>query len=201
MSLNYVQCAMNMFQLYDQLRFEIYWYYLNQKTQDLLKNVEKSLYYLLCSHIPAMFWFYWFQEDLVEIEFVERQPAPKPEDSLLHDDWVSCLQGCKEWSVLCSVWDVCVWSAGMGGRDRFFSTAWCCWVSCLQSCKEWSVLGRVWCVCGSEGAGGGGGWFLSTAWRLGHLFIGLALFILGRELMRVWVMFNLWMNTGSADFL
>ena len=47
-----------------------------------------------------MLWFYWFQEDLIEIEFVERQPAPKPEDSLLHDDWVSCLQGCKEWSVL-----------------------------------------------------------------------------------------------------
>ncbi|XP_056008326.1 ribosome biogenesis protein WDR12 homolog isoform X1 [Ostrea edulis] len=35
-------------------------------------------------------------EDLVEIEFIERQPAPKPEDSLLHDDWVSCLQGCQE---------------------------------------------------------------------------------------------------------
>lgn len=42
-------------------------------------------------------WFHCFQEDIVEIEFVERQPAPKPEDSLLHDDWVSCLQGCKEW--------------------------------------------------------------------------------------------------------
>ncbi|XP_061185739.1 ribosome biogenesis protein WDR12 homolog [Saccostrea echinata] len=35
-------------------------------------------------------------EDLIEIEFVERQPAPQPEDSLLHDDWVSCVQGCQE---------------------------------------------------------------------------------------------------------
>ncbi|XP_041365510.1 ribosome biogenesis protein WDR12 homolog [Gigantopelta aegis] len=32
-------------------------------------------------------------ETVVEIEYVERHPAPEPENSLLHDDWVSCLQG------------------------------------------------------------------------------------------------------------
>ncbi|KAL5006229.1 hypothetical protein ScPMuIL_015035 [Solemya velum] len=32
-------------------------------------------------------------ETVVEIEYVERHPAPKPEDSLLHDDWVSCVHG------------------------------------------------------------------------------------------------------------
>ncbi|XP_067649347.1 ribosome biogenesis protein wdr12-like [Haliotis asinina] len=31
-------------------------------------------------------------EDVLDIEYVERQAAPKPENSLLHDDWVSCLQ-------------------------------------------------------------------------------------------------------------
>ncbi|CAH1789159.1 unnamed protein product [Owenia fusiformis] len=33
-------------------------------------------------------------ETVVELEYLERHPAPKPEDSLLHDDWVSCLHGC-----------------------------------------------------------------------------------------------------------
>ena len=33
-----------------------------------------------------------FQESVVEIEYIERHPAPEPEDSLLHDDWVSCVQ-------------------------------------------------------------------------------------------------------------
>lgn len=28
-------------------------------------------------------------EDIIEIEYVERFPAPEPQDCLLHDDWVS----------------------------------------------------------------------------------------------------------------
>ncbi|KAK3092358.1 hypothetical protein FSP39_001863, partial [Pinctada imbricata] len=35
-------------------------------------------------------------ETLVEIEYIEQQPAPTPEDSLLHDDWVSSVQGCNQ---------------------------------------------------------------------------------------------------------
>ena len=126
------------------------------KDTGLLKNVEKSLYYLqwswALSHIPAMLWFYWFQEDLVEIEFVERQPAPKPEDSLLHDDWVSCLQGC----------------------------------------KEWSVLGRLYVGGGGAGEGRIDSSLLHDGWP--SLFRGESGWSFG-------VMFNLWMNTGSADFL
>ena len=30
-----------------------------------------------------------FQERVLEIEYIERHPAPEPEDSLTHDDWVS----------------------------------------------------------------------------------------------------------------
>ncbi|XP_013399023.1 ribosome biogenesis protein WDR12 [Lingula anatina] len=32
-------------------------------------------------------------ETVVEIEYLERHPAPEPQDSLLHDDWVSCVRG------------------------------------------------------------------------------------------------------------
>ncbi|XP_064647933.1 ribosome biogenesis protein WDR12 homolog [Lineus longissimus] len=30
-------------------------------------------------------------EEVLELEYLERQPAPAPQDSLQHDDWVSCL--------------------------------------------------------------------------------------------------------------
>ncbi|XP_077979094.1 ribosome biogenesis protein WDR12-like [Glandiceps talaboti] len=33
-------------------------------------------------------------ETVVEIEYLEKHPAPKPVGSILHDDWVSSLQGC-----------------------------------------------------------------------------------------------------------
>ena len=29
---------------------------------------------------------------MLEIEYLERQSAPEPEDSLLHDDWVSAVK-------------------------------------------------------------------------------------------------------------
>ncbi|XP_070566027.1 ribosome biogenesis protein wdr12-like [Ptychodera flava] len=35
-------------------------------------------------------------ETVVEIEYLEKQPAPKPVGSILHDDWVSSIQGCKD---------------------------------------------------------------------------------------------------------
>ena len=34
-----------------------------------------------------------FQETVLDIEYVERQAAPRPEQSLEHDDWVSAVQG------------------------------------------------------------------------------------------------------------
>ncbi|XP_069111210.1 ribosome biogenesis protein WDR12 homolog [Argopecten irradians] len=36
-------------------------------------------------------------EEITDIEYVERHPAPKPEDTLLHNDWVSCIRGGKNW--------------------------------------------------------------------------------------------------------
>ncbi|XP_025094810.1 ribosome biogenesis protein WDR12 homolog isoform X1 [Pomacea canaliculata] len=35
-------------------------------------------------------------EAVIELEYVERQPAPYPENSLLHDDWVSAVQAAGE---------------------------------------------------------------------------------------------------------
>lgn len=36
-------------------------------------------------------------EDTVEIEYLVRTPAPEPQDSLLHDDWVSGIQVADKW--------------------------------------------------------------------------------------------------------
>lgn len=42
-------------------------------------------------------YYFYIKESLVDIEYIEKQQAPEPEDSLVHDDWVSCIQGCKDW--------------------------------------------------------------------------------------------------------
>lgn len=36
-------------------------------------------------------------EDIIEIEYVERFPAPEPQDCLLHDDWVSAVNTRDKW--------------------------------------------------------------------------------------------------------
>uniref|UniRef100_A0A1A9WZX7 Ribosome biogenesis protein WDR12 homolog n=1 Tax=Glossina brevipalpis TaxID=37001 RepID=A0A1A9WZX7_9MUSC len=36
-------------------------------------------------------------EDAIEIEYLERFPAPEPQDCLLHDDWVSAVQANGKW--------------------------------------------------------------------------------------------------------
>lgn len=36
-------------------------------------------------------------EDVIEIEYVERFPAPEPKDCLLHDDWVSAVSTFNNW--------------------------------------------------------------------------------------------------------
>jgi hypothetical protein len=39
----------------------------------------------------SFFNFACLQESVIEIEYVESHPPPEPEDSLLHDDWVSAV--------------------------------------------------------------------------------------------------------------
>ena len=41
----------------------------------------------------------FLQERVVEIEYVEKHPAPRPDNCLLHDDWVSSVAVCKKWYV------------------------------------------------------------------------------------------------------
>lgn len=36
-------------------------------------------------------------ESTVEVEYIERTPAPEPQDSILHDDWVSGLETSDKW--------------------------------------------------------------------------------------------------------
>lgn len=36
-------------------------------------------------------------EDVIDVEYVERFPAPEPMDCLLHDDWVSAIQSNGDW--------------------------------------------------------------------------------------------------------
>lgn len=38
-------------------------------------------------------------EVTVDIEYLERTPAPEPKDSLLHDDWVSGVRATDKWCV------------------------------------------------------------------------------------------------------
>jgi ribosome biogenesis protein YTM1 len=40
--------------------------------------------------------FFLLQEAVIEIEYVERQPAPEPEDALAHDDWVAAVAACQD---------------------------------------------------------------------------------------------------------
>lgn len=37
------------------------------------------------------------QEAVVEIEYLEKHPAPEPENSLMHDDWVSAVAAKETW--------------------------------------------------------------------------------------------------------
>jgi len=36
-------------------------------------------------------------EEVIEVEYVERTPAPEPENCLMHDDWVSAVDATSNW--------------------------------------------------------------------------------------------------------
>ncbi|XP_068143594.1 ribosome biogenesis protein WDR12 homolog [Drosophila tropicalis] len=48
----------------------------------------------LCDHLKEKAISF---EDAIEIEYVERFPAPEPQDCLLHDDWVSAVKVSDKW--------------------------------------------------------------------------------------------------------
>ncbi|KAG5897450.1 hypothetical protein JTB14_002711 [Gonioctena quinquepunctata] len=50
-------------------------------------------------------------ETTVEIEYIERTPAPEPQDSLLHDDWVCGLDTTERWILTgCYDYSVNIWT-------------------------------------------------------------------------------------------
>lgn len=72
-----------------------------QETGDFLKSIEfdflvtgEFLKIRLGDHLRDRFVSF---EDTIEIEYVERFPAPEPQDCLLHDDWVSAVQTRDKW--------------------------------------------------------------------------------------------------------
>ena len=56
-------------------------------------------------------------EDIIEIEYVERFPAPEPQDVLLHDDWVSAIQANGDW-ILTGCYDNTVNIWNMKGEHK-----------------------------------------------------------------------------------
>jgi len=56
-------------------------------------------------------------EDVIEIEYVERFPAPEPQDVLLHDDWVSAIQANGDW-ILTGCYDNTVNIWNMKGEHK-----------------------------------------------------------------------------------
>lgn len=38
-------------------------------------------------------------EEIIDVEYVERTPAPEPENCLMHDDWVSSVDATDSWLV------------------------------------------------------------------------------------------------------
>lgn len=60
-------------------------------------------------------------EDAIDVEYVERFPAPEPLDVLLHDDWVSAIQACGDW-VLTGCYDNSVNLWNMKGEHKLTLT-------------------------------------------------------------------------------
>lgn len=56
--------------------------------------IEEYLRGRLCDHIREKGVSF---EDVIEVEYIERFPAPEPKDCLLHDDWVSAVMTNNKW--------------------------------------------------------------------------------------------------------
>lgn len=63
-------------------------------------NFLLSIYIITFVYIVFPFtYFLPLQESVVEIEYVEKHPTPRPDNFLLHDDWVSSVSVSENWYV------------------------------------------------------------------------------------------------------
>ena len=65
-------------------------------------NFLLSIYIPVITFVYIVFPFMYFlplQESVVEIEYVEKHPTPRPDNFLLHDDWVSSVSVSENWYV------------------------------------------------------------------------------------------------------
>lgn len=77
---------------------------LKETNPSIEKNVEFD--FLVCGELLCTSLAEHLQEkgasteDTLEIEYLERFPAPSPQDCLMHDDWVSTVHAHSSWLVL-----------------------------------------------------------------------------------------------------
>lgn len=76
---------------------------LKESHQDILKDIDFDFLVLgELLRVPLLDLLKergYSTEATVDVEYVLRTPAPQPEDSLLHDDWVSAVQVADKWLV------------------------------------------------------------------------------------------------------
>lgn len=75
---------------------------LKENNPDVLKSLDFDFLILgellripLCEHLQEKG---VSTETTVEIEYIQRTPAPQPQDALQHDDWISSIHVADKWS-------------------------------------------------------------------------------------------------------